>query len=273
MGIAFHRDPTKGTQYTPQVGGGAGRNVNYQVDGGDNNDDTVGGQLQMFPLDAIEEFRFSLASYGADTGRNSGGVMNVVTRSGTNRLSGSAFVFFRDDGLNARFGVGSWELGVLRILVTVCFWRPRPNRLRGSREPAVGHLKDQKLGGHLNSVRVVQRDPPVHRPVAEKRAVLAPEILERCQAVFQSDLRVMSRDAGDIQPDRRIRIAPNHVDAVVGRGTFAFRRPASGGGPARSVRPPSTPQKRIPLDAPCECVPRRGRRVERDAVPSPVQTA
>ena len=102
VGIAFHRDPTKGTQYTPQVGGGAGRNVNYQVDGGDNNDDTVGGQLQMFPLDSIEEFRFSIATFGADSGRSSGGIMNVVTKSGTNRLSGSTFVFFRDDGLNAR---------------------------------------------------------------------------------------------------------------------------------------------------------------------------
>ena len=58
VGIAFHRDPTKGTGYTPQVAGGAGRNVNYQVDGGDNNDDTVGGQLQLFALDAIEEIPF-----------------------------------------------------------------------------------------------------------------------------------------------------------------------------------------------------------------------
>jgi hypothetical protein len=102
VGIAFHRDPTKGTQYTPQVGGGAGRNVNYQVDGGDNNDDTVGGQLQMFPLDSIEEFRFSVATVGAESGRSSGGIMNVVTKSGTNRLSGSTFVFFRDDGLNSQ---------------------------------------------------------------------------------------------------------------------------------------------------------------------------
>jgi hypothetical protein len=102
VGIAFHRDPTKGTQYTPQVVGGAGRNVNYQVDGGDNNDDTVGGQLQMFPLDAIEEFRFSLASFAAESGRTSGGVMNVVTKSGTNHLSGSGFVFFRDEAMNAR---------------------------------------------------------------------------------------------------------------------------------------------------------------------------
>ena len=111
VGIAFHRDPTKGTQYTPQVLGGTGRNANYQVDGGDNNDDTVGGQLQMFPLDAIEEFRVSLVSYGADSGRSSGGVMNVVTRSGTNRVSGSAFGFFRDDRLNARTTTES-RLGV-----------------------------------------------------------------------------------------------------------------------------------------------------------------
>ena len=102
VGIAFHRDPTKGTQYSPQVGGGAGRNVNYQVDGGDNNDDTVGGQLQLFALDAIEEFRFSLASYSAEHGRASGGIMNIVTKSGSNRLAGSGFGFFRDDALNAR---------------------------------------------------------------------------------------------------------------------------------------------------------------------------
>jgi hypothetical protein len=102
VGIAFHRDPTKGTQYTPQVVGGAGRNVNYLVDGGDNNDDIVGGQLQLFPLDAIEEFRFSIASFSAESGRASGGIMDVVTRSGTNRFTGSAFAFLRDDALNAR---------------------------------------------------------------------------------------------------------------------------------------------------------------------------
>ena len=39
-----------------QVNGGNGRNVNYQIDGGDNNDDTVGGLLQLFPLQAIQEF-------------------------------------------------------------------------------------------------------------------------------------------------------------------------------------------------------------------------
>ncbi|MEO5894171.1 MAG: carboxypeptidase-like regulatory domain-containing protein, partial [Vicinamibacterales bacterium] len=47
VGLGFHSDPTKSTQYSPQIGGGNGRNLNYQIDGGDNNDDTVGGLLQL----------------------------------------------------------------------------------------------------------------------------------------------------------------------------------------------------------------------------------
>jgi hypothetical protein len=43
VGLGMHSDPTKSTQFAPQINGGAGRNVNYQIDGGDNNDDTVGG--------------------------------------------------------------------------------------------------------------------------------------------------------------------------------------------------------------------------------------
>src|SRR5204862_6227490 len=42
VGLGFHSDPTKSTQYSPQIAGGNGRNLNYQIDGGDNNDDTVG---------------------------------------------------------------------------------------------------------------------------------------------------------------------------------------------------------------------------------------
>src|SRR5437762_2431922 len=56
VGLGFHSDPTKSTQYSPQIAGGNGRNLNYQIDGGDNNDDTVGGLLQLFPLEAIQEF-------------------------------------------------------------------------------------------------------------------------------------------------------------------------------------------------------------------------
>ncbi|MEN3337119.1 MAG: hypothetical protein V7647_795 [Acidobacteriota bacterium] len=102
VGLGYHSDATKSTQFTPQVAGGNGRNVNYQIDGGDNNDDTVGGLLQLFPLEAIQEFNFITARYKAEYGRSNGGVMNIVTKSGTNRNTGSAFSLFRDKALNAR---------------------------------------------------------------------------------------------------------------------------------------------------------------------------
>jgi hypothetical protein len=102
VGLGFHSDPTKSTQFSPQIGGGNGRNVNYQIDGGDNNDDTVGGLLQLFPLEAIQEFNFVTQRYKAEYGRSNGGVMNIVTKSGTNKYSGSAFSLVRDKSLNNR---------------------------------------------------------------------------------------------------------------------------------------------------------------------------
>ncbi len=102
VGLGFHSDPTKSTQYAPQINGGAGRNVNYQIDGGDNNDDTVGGLLQQFPLEAVQEFNFLTQRFKAEYGRSNGGVLNVVTKSGTNTPSGSFFEFFRDKSMNAQ---------------------------------------------------------------------------------------------------------------------------------------------------------------------------
>ena len=102
VAMGFHSDPTKSTQQSPQIAGGNGRNVNYQIDGGDNNDDTVGGLLQLFPLEAIQEFNVITQRYKAEYGRSNGGVMNIVTKSGTNRTQGSWFTLFRDDTLNAR---------------------------------------------------------------------------------------------------------------------------------------------------------------------------
>ncbi|HEX7138158.1 MAG TPA: TonB-dependent receptor, partial [Vicinamibacterales bacterium] len=101
VGLSFHSDPTKSTQYAPLVNGGAGRNINYQIDGGDNNDDTVGGLLQQFPLEAVEQFNFQTQRFKAEYGRSNGGVLNVVTKSGTNTPSGSFFEYFRDKSMNS----------------------------------------------------------------------------------------------------------------------------------------------------------------------------
>jgi outer membrane receptor protein involved in Fe transport len=100
VGLGFHSDLVKSTQYSPQISGGNGRNVSYVVDGGDNNDDTVGGLLQLFPLEAIQEFNVLTQRFDAEYGRG-GSVLNVVTKSGTNDLRGSWFTLVRDKGLNA----------------------------------------------------------------------------------------------------------------------------------------------------------------------------
>src|SRR4029079_3486778 len=102
VGLGFHSDPTKSTQFSPQIGVDKRRHVNYQIDGGDNNDDTVGGLLQLFPLEAIQEFNFQTARYKAEYGRSNGGGMKIVTKSGTNQYQGRWFTLFRDKSMNAQ---------------------------------------------------------------------------------------------------------------------------------------------------------------------------
>jgi hypothetical protein len=99
--LTVHPDPTRPSNLAVSLIGGSGRNMNVTVDGGDNNDDTVGGINQFFSLESIAEFTLLTNRYKAEYGRSSGGVMNVVTKSGTNQFHGSFFSLFRNDSLNA----------------------------------------------------------------------------------------------------------------------------------------------------------------------------
>ncbi|HJQ71296.1 MAG TPA: TonB-dependent receptor [Blastocatellia bacterium] len=94
-------DPTKARVGTFSVGGSTGRNLNITVDGGDNKDNAVGGILQNFTMEGIQEFALSTQRFSAANGRSGGALLSVVSKSGTNELHGSAFGFFRDDKLNA----------------------------------------------------------------------------------------------------------------------------------------------------------------------------
>ncbi len=76
-------------------------NTAFLIDGLENNDDFRGGVFQSFTQDAIQEFEVIDAGYKAEFGRGSGGVVNVLTKSGSNDRSGSAFFFLRDDALDA----------------------------------------------------------------------------------------------------------------------------------------------------------------------------
>lgn len=97
---------------TFSVNGNRGRANNYLLDGTDMNDGfrndpaineggVFGTPATLLPTDAVAEAGL-LSNMEAEYGRNSGGVMNIVTKSGTNTLHGSAFEYFRNNALDAR---------------------------------------------------------------------------------------------------------------------------------------------------------------------------
>jgi outer membrane receptor protein involved in Fe transport len=83
------------------VNGGRGRANNFSVNGGDANDLFVNLPTVQPTPDSIQEFRVLTNTFDAEYGRNSGSVVNVVTKSGSNNLHGNLYEFFRNRSLNA----------------------------------------------------------------------------------------------------------------------------------------------------------------------------
>ena len=98
-------DPTKARITAVSTGGSSGLNNEISVDGGDNSDDYIGGFLQNFSPDAIQEFAFRTALAEADTGRTTAGSVVITTRSGSNAWHGEATFYERAAQLNARFPI------------------------------------------------------------------------------------------------------------------------------------------------------------------------
>lgn len=84
------------------VSGQRTQSNNFLLDGATNNDTLNSGYVLAPPPDAIQEFKILTHSYTAEYGRNSGSVVNVVSRSGTNSLHGRTWEFLRNDKLDAR---------------------------------------------------------------------------------------------------------------------------------------------------------------------------
>ncbi len=98
-------DPTKARITAVSTGGSSGLNNDLTVDGADNTDDWIGGFLQNFSPEAIEEFAIRTAQEDADTGRTTAASVVITTKAGTNVWHGSSAFYGRAAGLNARFPI------------------------------------------------------------------------------------------------------------------------------------------------------------------------
>jgi hypothetical protein len=95
-----------GSKYSYQtisvsIAGGGGNTTLWRFDGGDNQDYMANGNLPYPFPDAVSEFSVESTDLGAQDGGHVGGMVNVVTRSGTNSYHGSAFEFIRNNYLDA----------------------------------------------------------------------------------------------------------------------------------------------------------------------------
>jgi outer membrane receptor protein involved in Fe transport len=90
---------SSGRDRDPSVGGSSGPENNYILDGVTVSDPAFGGSGANLPFEFVQELEIKTGAYGADIGKATGGVFNVITKSGTNEFHGDAFGYFTTKGL------------------------------------------------------------------------------------------------------------------------------------------------------------------------------
>jgi hypothetical protein len=90
--------PTSGLN----IGGQRGRSTLVQVDGADFTDNSINAARTTVSQEAVQEYQIATNSYTAEFGRATGGIVNVVTKRGTNDFRGNVFGFIRDKSIQAR---------------------------------------------------------------------------------------------------------------------------------------------------------------------------
>jgi Carboxypeptidase regulatory-like domain/TonB dependent receptor len=98
-------DPTKARITAVSTGGSSGLNNGLSVDGAENSDDWIGGFLQNFSPDGIQEFAVRTSNEDADTGWTTAGSVIITTKRGSNDWHGSGAFYDRQAAFNARFPI------------------------------------------------------------------------------------------------------------------------------------------------------------------------
>jgi hypothetical protein len=98
-------DPTKARITAVSTGGSSGLNNELSVDGAEDSDDWIGGFLQNFSPDGVQEFAVRTSNEDADTGWTTAGSVVITTKRGSNEWHGNGAFFDRQAALNARFPI------------------------------------------------------------------------------------------------------------------------------------------------------------------------
>src|SRR5687768_12607828 len=85
---------SSGRERDPSVAGSSGPENNYILDGVTVTDPAFGGSGANLPFEFVQEIEIKTGAYGADIGKSTGGVFNVITKSGTNEFHGDAYAYF-----------------------------------------------------------------------------------------------------------------------------------------------------------------------------------
>jgi len=88
-----------GRDRDPSVAGSSGPENNYILDGVSTADPAFGGGGANLPFEFVQEVEIKTGAYGAEYGKSTGGIFNVITKSGSNRISGDVFGFFTGSGM------------------------------------------------------------------------------------------------------------------------------------------------------------------------------
>ncbi|HEY0545026.1 MAG TPA: carboxypeptidase regulatory-like domain-containing protein [Pyrinomonadaceae bacterium] len=126
--------------------GNRGRSNNFQIDGQDNNDNSVTGpSLTLTNTEAIGEFQVITNSFSAEFGRNSGAQINTITKPGTNEFHGTLFEYHNNQSLDALNNAQKVNAGGFQFLARNGFSQFAGLANRNGRDP----YKINKFGGSI----------------------------------------------------------------------------------------------------------------------------
>jgi len=101
VGVSAKNPGSQNNLFNVSIGGAPSALTRLTVDGGSILDPVCGGAAQNFSTETIQEFQISTFNFDLSTGVTSVGAINIVSRTGSNDLHGSGFLFFRDHSLSA----------------------------------------------------------------------------------------------------------------------------------------------------------------------------